>query len=129
MRDPPVIAAGGMTIEDRMKKICDGVATDMQECSKTCDAYSHKGLIVKVLAGPVWEGRLAGFADTFLGRKKEFQFALSIHTGVVVDDLARKMDNLEQLNAEMNERHALQFLSLCLFLKASNQIEDAIGTL
>src|ERR1700728_5399200 len=63
-------------------------------------------LIVKVLKGPVWEGRLANFVNLFDDRKKEIQYELSIQTTLGVnsanDSLANVQKNILSMNPTLN---------------------------
>ncbi len=86
---------GGQTIEARMQNLVKQTADDITACGNACDAYSKKRLVVKVIKGSLWDGTLKGYIDIFAKRRKEFTFALSIHTGIGVDDANRKLDSLD----------------------------------
>lgn len=47
--------------------------------------YSINFSLVKVIASNSWDTKLSEFSGTFEKRRKEFQFALSIHTARTVD--------------------------------------------
>jgi hypothetical protein len=61
---------------------------------------------VKVLKGPVWEGRLANFVNLFDDRKKEIQYELSIQTTLGVnsanDSLANVQKDILSMNAKLD---------------------------
>ncbi|KAJ6570836.1 hypothetical protein DFH09DRAFT_1462750 [Mycena vulgaris] len=85
VKDSEEVAPDGSTIKGRMQVIVTGTAEDIKACANTCDTYSKKKLVVKVLKGPIWEGRLVKFVGIFTKRRSEFEFALSIHTALGVD--------------------------------------------
>ncbi|KAI0360925.1 hypothetical protein OH77DRAFT_1517315 [Trametes cingulata] len=89
------IGPGGMTIEGRMQALVKQTADDITACGNACDTYAKKRLIVKVIKGSVWESTLKGYIDLFAKRRKDFTFALSIHTGMGVDDANRKLSTLD----------------------------------
>ena len=61
---------------------------------------------MKVLKGPVWEGRLASFVDLFNDRKKEIQHELTIQTTLGVnsanESLANVQNDLRSMNAKLD---------------------------
>jgi hypothetical protein len=59
---------------------------------------------VKIFAGPVWEGRLLEFVEVFTDRRKEFEFALTIHTAAGVDEANVKLDTVDERTAELNQK-------------------------
>jgi len=67
-------------------------------------------MLVKIFAGPIWEGRLLEFVETFTNRRKEFEFALTIHTAVGVDEANVKLDTVDERTAELNQKYILKFL-------------------
>ncbi|KAI0633741.1 hypothetical protein C8Q77DRAFT_1157905 [Trametes polyzona] len=95
IKDRESVGPGGITIKARMQELVKQTADDITACGNACDTYSKKGLVVKVIKGSVWEGTLKSYIDIFAKRRKEFTFALSIHTGVGVDDANRKLDSLD----------------------------------
>ncbi|KAI0373412.1 hypothetical protein BV20DRAFT_937448 [Pilatotrama ljubarskyi] len=95
IKDEERMGPGGMTIEGRMQVLVKQTADDIRACGNACDTYSKKRLIVKVIKGSVWESTLKGYIDLFAKRRKDFTFALSIHTGMGVDDANRKLSTLD----------------------------------
>ncbi|OJT10257.1 hypothetical protein TRAPUB_13211 [Trametes pubescens] len=95
IKDHDSVGPGGQTIEARMQNLVKQTADDITACGNACDAYSKKRLVVKVIKGSLWDGTLKGYIDIFAKRRKEFTFALSIHTGIGVDDANRKLDSLD----------------------------------
>ena len=77
-----------------MQDLVDRTANDIKECANVCDTYSKKRLLVKVLKGPIWDDTLKGFIQLFADRKAEFNFAVSIHTGMAIDRANDKLDAL-----------------------------------
>lgn len=57
-------------------------------------AYSRKRLLVKVFKAPSWDGTLKEYIQRFNDRKSEFNFAISIHTGIGIDNANVKLDVL-----------------------------------
>jgi hypothetical protein len=72
--------------------------------STACDTYSKKKLVVKVLKGPIWEGRLVKFVEVFSKRRGQFEFALSIHTARGVDEANKALSTLDKTTQEMNAK-------------------------
>jgi hypothetical protein len=60
---------------------------------------------VKILAGPIWEGRLSEFVETFGNRRREFEVALAIHTAVGVDEANIKLNIVDGRTAEINQKY------------------------
>ncbi|KAJ7584946.1 hypothetical protein C8J56DRAFT_1053351 [Mycena floridula] len=79
------VAPDGSTIKARMQELCQQTADDIKACANLCDCYTKKKLVVKVLQGPVWEGKLLKFIALFTKRRSEFEFSLAIHTVVAMD--------------------------------------------
>ena len=59
---------------------------------------------MKIFAGPIWEGRLVEFVETFIKRRGEFEFSLTVHTTVGVDEANLKLVILDKRTAEINQR-------------------------
>ena len=64
----------------------------------------RKKTLVKILAGPVWGGRLVEFVGVFTKRRKEFEFTLTIHTTIGVDAANLKLDTVNEQTAELTRR-------------------------
>lgn len=104
-----------------------GVAKDIYACGNVCDTYSKKHILglwlscfmnicfdnlilsyhlVKILKGPIYEQRLAGFATVFQDRHREIQMALLLHAGQSLDsitvELAEVAKNVQSTNAKLN---------------------------
>jgi hypothetical protein len=62
-------------------------------------------LLVKILSGTIWEDRLLEFVTIFTNRRKDLQFALTIHATVGVDEANEKLDIIEERTAELNQRY------------------------
>ncbi|GBE88956.1 hypothetical protein SCP_1403640 [Sparassis crispa] len=93
VKDVEDVGPGGITLKGRLQNLVKTTANDMKKCANACDAYSK--LLVKILTGPLWENKLADFVSTFTERRTQFEFTLSIHIGRGVDEVKRKLDNLE----------------------------------
>ena len=88
-----------------MAHLVDQTAVDIHTCANTCDTYLKKKLVVKILAGAKWEHVLCKFAGHFHKRRSEFEFALSIHTGLGVDKANEKLDMLTETTRQMQARY------------------------
>ena len=64
----------------------------------------RKKILVKIFAGPIWEGRLVEFVAIFTKRRNEFEFALTIHTTVGVDEANLKLVTVDERTAELNQK-------------------------
>ncbi|KAJ7326377.1 hypothetical protein DFH08DRAFT_941029 [Mycena albidolilacea] len=104
VKDAREKAPDGTTIEGRMQEIAKGTADDIKDCANACDTYSKKKLIVKVLKGPIWEGRLVEFVKVFSKRREQFEFALSIHTARGVDAANKAIGTVDKTTQEMNAK-------------------------
>ncbi|KAJ6475237.1 hypothetical protein C8R47DRAFT_1220710 [Mycena vitilis] len=104
VRDADEMAPDGTTIKGRMQEIVAATAEDIKACANACDTYTKKKLVVKILKGPVWEGKLVKFAGTFTKRRSEFEFALSIHTALGVDAANQTLGSVDKTTKEMNEK-------------------------
>jgi len=61
-------------------------------------------MLVKIFAGPVWEGRLLEFVKIFAERREDFRLALAIHTATGVDAVNLKFDTANERTAELTRR-------------------------
>ena len=90
-RDP-----SGLTLRSRLKTLAGQAERDIMECANTCDAYSKKKLLSKVLKGAAWESRLTDFLDRFMQTRSEIKMALALHTA----------SNASQIGEITTEMHA-----------------------
>jgi hypothetical protein len=60
---------------------------------------------VKIFAGPIWEGRLLEFVETFTNRRRELEFALTLHTASGVDKAITMLDTVDGRTAELNQKY------------------------
>ena len=90
-----------------MESLIAGAAIDIQQCGNACDAYMKTRVLTRVIKGPIWDATLVGFVGCFKKRKKDFMYALSIHTGLAVDRANEKLDNLQETTEEIKQRLAL----------------------
>ena len=98
------VGPDGVSIKARMEHLVEQTAADIKRCANACDAYLKKKLVVKIVSGPKWESVLARFAGHFHRRRAEFEFALSIHTGLGVDKANAKLDALGDVARDIQER-------------------------
>ncbi|KAH7099791.1 hypothetical protein BKA62DRAFT_831480 [Auriculariales sp. MPI-PUGE-AT-0066] len=95
IKDIHKVDPDGNTIEGRMQRIVKAAEQSIRDCSATCEKYIHKKFIVKLFDGARWEDRLAAFSDEFAAHQKEFQFALSVHTALGVDQVQVTLNRFE----------------------------------
>ncbi|KAI0767749.1 hypothetical protein C8Q74DRAFT_1318273 [Fomes fomentarius] len=96
IKDEETIGPDGTTVKARMLELVKQTADDIKSCANTCDTYSKKKLIVKVIKSSVWDSALKSFIDLFARRRKDFTFALSIHVGVGVDHANRQLKVIDE---------------------------------
>ena len=61
-------------------------------------------MLVRVLKGPIWEGRLSKFGGLFTKRRSEFEFALTIHTSLGVDAANKTLGDVDKTTQDMNAK-------------------------
>lgn len=59
--------------------------------------------VVKILKGPIYEGRLSDCATVFRGRQKEIRMALIIHTAQKLDSVMSAIADVDQSVKSRNE--------------------------
>jgi hypothetical protein len=59
---------------------------------------------VKVVSGPVWQGKLLGFVSLFAQRRSDFEFALTIHTARAVDAANQTLGVVDRTTQEMKSK-------------------------
>ncbi|KAK7062151.1 hypothetical protein R3P38DRAFT_2495366 [Favolaschia claudopus] len=116
VKDAEEVAPDGSTIRGRMQGAVNGTAEDIKSCANTCDTYTKKKLIVKVLKGPIWEGKLVKYVGIFTKRRGEFEFALSIHTALGVDAANRALNVVDKTTQEMNAKMDLMMKMFQTFI-------------
>ena len=67
----------------------------------------RKKLLVKVFAGPIWEGKLLKFVGVFTERRDQFEFELTLHTAVGVDVVNLKLNIVDQRTAEVSQKYVI----------------------
>ncbi|KAJ4481285.1 hypothetical protein J3R30DRAFT_3287521 [Lentinula aciculospora] len=70
----------GFTVAESLSKLCSRIAEDIWSCANLCDSYSKKRFLVKLLKSPIYEGRLAGFIETFVERRTELHTVVGMFT-------------------------------------------------
>jgi len=112
LKGAQVPAADGTSMASRLETLCHQTAADIRSCSNTCDTYNRKRLVVKCLAGPVWEARLGTYVTLFTKRREEFLFAMSVRTTMGMEDVGKTVKDIEAVQKEANERFVrLPFIS------------------
>lgn len=61
-------------------------------------------LTVRVIKGPIYEGRLAEFATTFANHRRDVEFVLSMYTGLGVDAANRALADLHVTMRAVDEK-------------------------
>ena len=89
------VGLDGRVLKDRLEELAEKTAKDIKDCANVCDTFLKKRLIVKVLKGPVWADKLAGFVKTFTDRKADFQFALVMHSANTITDVKRQNQEID----------------------------------
>lgn len=79
-----------------MQSLAVKAAEEIKNCANACDTYSKKKMLVKVLKGPIWEGRLAEFITRFSQLRSDFRLALAIHTAKVTDGVKTTVDAIDE---------------------------------
>ncbi|KAF8581694.1 hypothetical protein K439DRAFT_202072 [Ramaria rubella] len=121
VKDADEIAPDGTTIKGRLGVLVNQTAQDIKDCANACDTYSKKKLLVKVLNGPVWEGRLVKFVGIFTQRRSEFQFALSIHTAQGIDSANKTISDVDQTTRDMNTKMDMMMKMFQRFVTADEK--------
>lgn len=79
-----------------MQSLAVRAAEEIKNCANACDTYSKKKMLVKVLKGPIWEGRLAEFITRFAQLRSDFKLALVMHTAKVTDGVKMTVDAIDE---------------------------------
>ena len=79
-----------------MRALAEQAASDIKNCANACDTYSKKKLLVKVLMGPAWEGRLTDFLDRFTKTRSEFKLALAMFTSRNTIDIKGTLSMIDE---------------------------------
>ncbi|KAI0692702.1 hypothetical protein BC835DRAFT_1416357 [Cytidiella melzeri] len=107
--DPEIIGPNGSIIKGKLQTLVDSATQDMKDCGNACDAWMKKQVLVKVLVGPAWESKLAGYTAAFTSRRMEFDFALQIHTATAVEAIQSVTRAMDEKLAYMSQQFALAF--------------------
>ncbi|KAI0088301.1 hypothetical protein BDY19DRAFT_190628 [Irpex rosettiformis] len=118
-----------------MQVLVDGAAQDIKNCGNACDVWMKKKILLKVLVGPAWEGKLAAFTSGFAARRMEFEFALQIHTASAVDAIQSVTQSMNERLAYMSQQFTIAFsqmrspeeLRLAEIIKSKGGIEAVQG--
>ncbi|GAW07240.1 hypothetical protein LENED_009217 [Lentinula edodes] len=92
----------GFTVEESLKKICFRIAEDIWSCANLCDSYSKKRLLVKLLKSPIYEGRLAGYIQTFVERRTELHTVLGMFTAHKIHSTFSLLENNQEVLKSIN---------------------------
>lgn len=108
------VGLDGRVLKDRLEELAEKTAQDIKDCANVCDTFLKKRLIVKVLKGPVWADKLAGFVKTFTDRKADFQFALVMHSANTITDVKRQNQEIDAKYACPRRVFARRELTVCV---------------
>ncbi|PIL33838.1 hypothetical protein GSI_03544 [Ganoderma sinense ZZ0214-1] len=95
IKDRESVGLDGLTVEGRMQELVDETAADIKECANTCDTYARKKLLTKVFQSSSWDDTFKGFITLFAQRRKDFTFALQMHTSMSVDEVNEKVREID----------------------------------
>ncbi|TFY65824.1 hypothetical protein EVG20_g5265 [Dentipellis fragilis] len=70
--------------DEKMQELFSRIGTDIKKCGNTCDAYSKKSLIARVVQGTSWEKAFSAYSEMFLKHRDEIQRLVNFRTAVIV---------------------------------------------
>lgn len=104
MKDTHDVGPGGIIISARLQSVSEQAAEDIKRCSNTCETYSKKRSLVKVLTSLSWKEKLLEFVTIFAQRREEFQTALSIHVARKTDSIHSAVSDIGTTMESINQR-------------------------
>ncbi|PPQ65654.1 hypothetical protein CVT24_011808 [Panaeolus cyanescens] len=104
IKDPKEVGPDGSSLQDRFQGLMNAIADDIKNCGSACDVYMKKGVIARTIKSKIYESRLAGWGDKFVGHKKEIQDRLTIHTALGVDRANEKLDKTQETLTALSEK-------------------------
>ncbi|KAG8814728.1 hypothetical protein FRC19_001553, partial [Serendipita sp. 401] len=121
IKDPRQKARDGTTLEGRIQDLMGRIAKDIDECGNTCQAYTAKHTLVKIIKSISWEGKLSGYADLFDQHRKDIAFAINVHTTLGVESANVKLEGLIESARTIEE--GVNMLSLFRLLDSPREKE------
>ena len=91
-----------MAISRRMQGLIDQAKEDITNCANSCDAYSKKRLLVKVLLGQIWEAKFIALGTTFAEHRIRFHQILAMHASTGIDAIRVNLGDMEKALQETN---------------------------
>lgn len=88
----------------RLELISKATANDIKEGANACETYLKKKLVVKFLKSPLWEKRFSDLFKKYSDRRKEFEFELTVRSGVIGDEVLAKVSHVHDGQAELLQR-------------------------
>ncbi|KAI9067549.1 hypothetical protein FKP32DRAFT_1539650, partial [Trametes sanguinea] len=87
------VGPDGFSVRSRMEELVQltASATNIKECANACETYLKKKTLSRLVASSKWEHTLAKFAGHFVKRRCEIEFALSVHTGVKIEEMNKQL--------------------------------------
>ncbi|KAA1475032.1 hypothetical protein DENSPDRAFT_841746 [Dentipellis sp. KUC8613] len=92
---------------EKMQELFNRIGADIKNCGNTCDAYSKKSLIARVVQSSSWEKVFSAYSGMFLRHRDEIQRLVNFRTAVVVVQIdedvrsaKRSIDELTRLFKE-----------------------------
>ena len=82
IKDRDSVGSDGLTVEGRMQELVNQTAADIKKCANTCETYAKKRLLTKVFQSSNWDDTFKGFITLFAEHRKDFMFALQMHTSI-----------------------------------------------
>ncbi|KZT73469.1 hypothetical protein DAEQUDRAFT_414712 [Daedalea quercina L-15889] len=110
IKDPSAIDIEGITIEGRMQGLIKQTAKDIKECANLCDVWSRKKLPVRFFKGPFWAGKFVNYVNQFAQRRKDLEFAMSMHAVRGIDHINSKLDELNFSIVEDRAKPIIYFI-------------------
>ena len=86
------VGKDGQTIHSRLEGLVIQSASDIKECANTCDTYSKRRTIVKILKSGSWDQVLSSFFGRFSKHRERFVLELNIHIGESVNRISQNTE-------------------------------------
>ncbi|KAK0504203.1 hypothetical protein EDD18DRAFT_1412301 [Armillaria luteobubalina] len=127
LKDPKDAGPGDLTINDRIGDLMKKIAQDIQDAGSVCELYLKKSTISKIMKSIQHQGVFAHHIEKLLKDREDLDRALQIHTGVVVDSVDAKVDNLSaQLEKLFRMLETSRERDVQIFIKDQGGAENCI---
>ncbi|KAJ7162329.1 hypothetical protein C8R46DRAFT_1283124 [Mycena filopes] len=95
-QDDKRLAPDGKPLVSRLAELGELMKKDIEACYGALDAMHTQSLIVRFCKASDWSGRLAGFKVRFKTRREDLQFALTLNTATVIQDMSTMIKDMWQ---------------------------------